>query len=120
MAELNTTVNPNPAESTPNVRQQLKAAKKAAKAIAPIVPEGASIESAAKMPALPKLPRMRKAKAPKRCACGCGDLTRGGRFIPGHDAKLNAWALRVERGIIELSDIDHDGIRAAVAAHLGR
>jgi len=24
------------------------------------------------------------------CACGCGQLTRGGTFLPGHDAKLRA------------------------------
>lgn len=27
-------------------------------------------------------------KAPQRCHCGCGSLTKGGRFVPGHDAKL--------------------------------
>ena len=25
---------------------------------------------------------------PRPCLCGCGGLTRGGRFRPGHDAKL--------------------------------
>ena len=80
----------------------------------------AVVESAAKMPALPKMPRMRKAAAPKACSCGCGGLTRGGRFIPGHDAKLNAWALRVERNIVAIEDIDHAGIRAAVAAYMQR
>jgi hypothetical protein len=28
-----------------------------------------------------------KMKAP-RCLCGCGGQTKGGRFLPGHDAKL--------------------------------
>jgi hypothetical protein len=28
-----------------------------------------------------------KIKAP-RCLCGCGGQTKGGRFLPGHDAKL--------------------------------
>ena len=28
-----------------------------------------------------------KTKAPE-CLCGCGGRTKGGRFLPGHDAKL--------------------------------
>lgn len=28
-----------------------------------------------------------KIKAPQ-CLCGCGGRTKGGRFLPGHDAKL--------------------------------
>lgn len=68
---------------------------------------------------LPKLPRApRKPKEPKICGCGCGNATRGGRFIPGHDARLHGWALRVTRGIVKLEDIEHEGERAAVKAHL--
>lgn len=29
----------------------------------------------------------RKIKLPE-CLCGCGGRTKGGRFLPGHDAKL--------------------------------
>lgn len=29
-----------------------------------------------------------KNKDPQNCVCGCGGLTKGGRFIPGHDARL--------------------------------
>lgn len=32
----------------------------------------------------------RKGKDPRDCECGCGGQTKGGRFIPGHDAKLHA------------------------------
>jgi hypothetical protein len=36
-----------------------------------------------------------KAKAkPKECACGCGELTRGGEFLPGHDARFRGRLLR--------------------------
>jgi len=28
-----------------------------------------------------------KTKVPE-CECGCGGMTKGGRFLPGHDAKL--------------------------------
>lgn len=66
--------------------------------------------------ALPPLPRAKRAKktVPKDCECGCGGETRGGRFIPGHDSKLKAWTLRVERGLMKVSDIEHEGTRNAV------
>ena len=25
---------------------------------------------------------------PKLCSCGCGRFTRGGHFLPGHDARV--------------------------------
>lgn len=31
-----------------------------------------------------------KSTGPRPCLCGCGDMTRGGRFLPGHQAKLVA------------------------------
>lgn len=31
--------------------------------------------------------RVRAAKEPKACECGCGGQTKGGRYLPGHDAK---------------------------------
>lgn len=63
---------------------------------------------------LPPLPRAKKAKPPKPCACGCGKMTRGGEYLPGHDGRPKGWALRVERGIIKLADIP-DGERQVVA-----
>jgi hypothetical protein len=32
--------------------------------------------------------------APRECGCGCGNLTSGGTFVPGHDAKLRSRLLR--------------------------
>lgn len=29
-------------------------------------------------------------KVPQDCECGCGEKTKGGRFIPGHDARLHS------------------------------
>lgn len=49
----------------------------------------AKTESKAKPKATPK------AKAPRDCQCGCGGQTKGGRFLPGHDAKLKS-ALQTE------------------------
>ena len=42
--------------------------------------------------------RPTKAKAePKLCADGCGQMTRGGLFLPGHDAKLRGQLLSAIR-----------------------
>lgn len=30
------------------------------------------------------------AKTPQPCGCGCGGMTKGGRFLPGHDARFHA------------------------------
>lgn len=36
------------------------------------------------------------------CACGCGEMTRGGTFRPGHDAKLRSKLLcRIDDGEVE-------------------
>jgi hypothetical protein len=56
---------------------------------------------------------------PRACECGCGGLTQR-RFVPGHDSILRAWVTRVERSVIDLNDIPHDGIRAAVAQVLSQ
>lgn len=37
-----------------------------------------------------KAPRTRAAKEPKECKCGCGGMTKGGMFLPGHDARFHA------------------------------
>lgn len=63
----------------------------------------AATDQPAALPRLPRLPR--KPKEGKPCACGCPGKTRGGRFLPGHDSKLLAWALRVERKLIKLSEV---------------
>ncbi len=31
------------------------------------------------------MPRIKK---PQPCRCGCGEMTKGGWYIPGHDQKL--------------------------------
>lgn len=55
-----------------------------------------------KMPALPALPTSRTASY-SRCACGCQGLTQA-TFMPGHDSKLKAYVIRVERGAMTLAD----------------
>lgn len=36
-------------------------------------------------------------KAPRPCMCGCGEITKGGRFLPGHDARLKSQLLTEAR-----------------------
>lgn len=69
------------------------------------------------LPSLPSLPSSARSKN-RPCECGCGTLC-GNRFAPGHDSKLRAWVMRVERGIIAIEDIGHEGLEAAVARELG-
>lgn len=48
---------------------------------------------------LPSLPRSGgRARAPRPCSCGCGLLSRGGAFCPGHDSRRLGWALRLWLG----------------------
>jgi hypothetical protein len=38
------------------------------------------------------------------CACGCVQLTRGGTWIPGHDARLPGLVMQAVKGEIQLTD----------------
>ena len=33
-----------------------------------------------------------------KCLCGCGDVTKGGRFLPGHDARYKSALVNKARG----------------------
>ncbi len=50
---------------------------------------------------------------PRACACGCGDMTKGGKFIPGHDTK-------VYRAILQHLDGDIMDLKEFVEAHTDR
>lgn len=60
---------------------------------------------------LPARPRRPKAE-PQRCHDGCGGMTKGGRFLAGHDAKLKS-ALSREAG-------GHEGYVAQLAERIAR
>lgn len=47
---------------------------------------------------MPAMPSMRKAKATRACACGCGAPTQA-TWHPGHDGRATGWAIRIERGM---------------------
>lgn len=65
------------------------------------------------LPALPKMPRVRKPKPEVPCACGCGLTTRR-VWHPGHDARHHGWVRRVQAGIVTLEQIP-EGERQVVA-----
>lgn len=44
----------------------------------------------AEAPKVKKERAPRVAKEPQECGCGCGGMTKGGRFLPGHDARFHA------------------------------
>ena len=46
----------------------------------------------------PGKPRTRAARAePQKCGCGCGKMTKGGKFLPGHDSKLHSRLLKAAK-----------------------
>lgn len=53
----------------------------------------------------------RKPKSHPLCECGCGEHTRGGRFLPGHDAKLKSKLIKNARA--EGEDKSPDACEAA-------
>lgn len=50
-----------------------------------------------------KTPKPKAGKEPRACLCGCGEMTKGGRFIPGHDARFHA---RIKT--LEAQGVSHD------------
>jgi hypothetical protein len=63
-----------------------------------------------RLPSMPGMPRA--SKAGRTCECGCGGETKGGRFIPGHDARRLGWAIRIHRGF-DVTGITAGELKAA-------
>lgn len=61
-------------------------------------------KKAAKSGGKEKAVRVKKEKTMGPCLDGCGAMV-GARFFPGHDAKLKAIIVKVERGELDLDDI---------------
>lgn len=81
-------------------------AKDGTKTTAQIEPKVAKKKTTDLMPPLPKMPsaaRTRKPKPMVACACGCGGETQG-TWVPGHDAYVKGWALRVNRKLVKIED----------------
>jgi hypothetical protein len=47
--------------------------------------------------------RVNKADRSRECLCSCGNRTKGGRFVPGHDMRLVTYAKEYVRGERELT-----------------
>jgi hypothetical protein len=54
----------------------------------------------------------KKKGTPRECACGCGELTGGGTFRPGHDARFKGNMLRLIREGGEAGEEALDRLRA--------
>lgn len=51
---------------------------------------------------------MASSKTPRSCWCDCGNTTRGGKFLPGHDSKFVAWQVSLVRAdLITASEALH-------------
>jgi len=57
--------------------------------------------------------KSQRKRQPRKCECGCGGMTKGGRFLPGHDAKLKGCWLKTMRDESELP-----AVRAAALIRL--
>lgn len=60
----------------------------------------AAAVKALKAKAEPKAPKAPKLPTTQDCLCGCG-LETGGKFRPGHDARVKGWLSKVEQGKYE-------------------
>jgi hypothetical protein len=47
------------------------------------------------------------------CACGCGEITAGGTYRPGHDAKLRAAIEESVGGLLAMDELIRDVRRHA-------
>jgi hypothetical protein len=45
---------------------------------------------------------MPRRKKPRECACGCKQLTAGGKYLPGHDSKTLGAIVEAAGGVSEL------------------
>src|SRR5262245_45013262 len=62
-----------------------------------------------------------RGEQPTVCWDGCGGTTKGGDFLPGHDAKLHSRAKRAARGELDLAEeiarLPHDDAKAYFLQH---
>lgn len=55
---------------------------------------------------------------PKPCACGCGGMTKGGVFLPGHDAKTISAIIEVTGGIPKLKRLIESALNKQIDVKL--
>ena len=55
---------------------------------------------------------------PKPCACGCGAMTRGGAFLPGHDAKTLSAIIEAAGGTPALKKLVENALNRTIEVKL--
>ena len=55
---------------------------------------------------------------PKPCACGCGGITRGGAFLPGHDAKTLSAIIETTGGTSNLKKLVERALNRQIVVKL--
>lgn len=76
--------------NAPRVKSEWQIEKEAKAAAVMAARQEAKMAKQETSKAEPKPRAVRKAKEPKECKCGCGEMTKGGIFKPGHDARYHA------------------------------
>ena len=51
---------------------------------------------------------------PRKCACGCGAMTRGGDFLPGHDARTLSAVITVVGGVAALRTLVEKALKRRI------
>lgn len=58
----------------------------------------------------------RKPQPPRICACGCKTKTKGGRYLPGHDAKLVSAIIEAVGGLETLRKLAEKRVGRSIEA----
>lgn len=51
---------------------------------------------------------------PRKCACGCGAMTRGGDFLPGHDARTLSAVINTVGGVAALRALVENALKRRI------
>jgi hypothetical protein len=57
---------------------------------------------------------MPRKMVPKLCDCGCGGMTKGGWYLPGHDQKLRSAIEEKVGGLLELKALVEKTLNCAI------
>ncbi|MEH6592652.1 MAG: hypothetical protein V7746_20465 [Halioglobus sp.] len=57
---------------------------------------------------------MPRKMTPKLCDCGCGETTKGGDYLSGHDRKLGAAIERAAGGLLELKTLVEEALDCTI------
>lgn len=61
----------------------------------------------------------RRSRTPRECTCGCGEMTRGGKFRPGHDARLHSSLVATVSDVETRLETRQDALRKLEALNWG-